>query len=241
MSRRILPLAVLLAGGLLLSACATPVGTVGSEPSGSSSPSPSPSASDDDTAETEVDAAWLDAGRMIGVVTYGSSTCIPRAEEVAMVDGVLEVELRDDPAAACTRDLAPRASVVALPEGVDPTQDLEIRVTGGYSGDTDLDGLDAAPSGTTEFLPSAGWVEDGMFVVLTWGSSSCVPELASVEATGPAEVTATFATPPADQVCTMDMAPRALVATVEGVDDDEAVLVLTGGEFLEVRTPILPS
>ncbi len=32
---------------------------------------------------TEFDAAWLDGGRQVGLVTQGSSTCIPTAEDVS--------------------------------------------------------------------------------------------------------------------------------------------------------------
>ena len=193
--------------------------------------------------EIEVDAAWLDNGRMIGIVTEGSSTCVPTAGEVALNGNVLEVELVDPPAdTACTRDLVPRATVVGLPEGVDPTQELEIRVTyGDNHGDTDLDGVAGLdPSGETDYLPSAGWTDDdGEFIVLTWGSSSCVPAVEGVTAAG-SEVTVTFATPPADQVCTMDMAPRGTLVQAEGLDDDsEAFAILTGAEFDNIRIPII--
>jgi hypothetical protein len=53
----------------------------------------------------------------------------------------------------------------------------------------------------------------------------------------------TFETPPADQVCTMDMAPRATVAFVEGLEEDVDVsLVLAGSPELDnVRVPIYGS
>ena len=93
-----------------------------------------------------------------------------------------------------------RASTfVAVPEGVDPAKDLEISVSGdGYHRrPTDLDGVDGlgGPGGETDYAPSAGWTDDdGQFVfLLTWGSSTCLPVVESVEATGPAEVTVTFA------------------------------------------------
>lgn len=234
--------ATLLAAGIL-TACATSAGS-GSTPSGSS-PS-APSATDGPAQDAEVSAAWLDGGRMVGVVTLGSSTCVPTAGDVAYADGVLEVELVEpDGAAVCTRDLVPRATIVALPEGIDPTQELEVRVTGdGYASSTDLDGVAGLdPSGETDYLPSAGWADDGQFVVLSWGSSTCVPTLASADVSSPTEVTVTFATPPADQVCTMDMAPRGVVAQVpddSALDDDaEVFAVLTGGEFDNVRVPII--
>jgi hypothetical protein len=240
LSRSAGPLAVAGLGVLLLalSACASSSGAAPSaSPSGSSS---APS------QEIEVDAAWLDAGRMIGLVTQGSSSkdCIPIADDVSYTDGVLEVTLAEPEGdVVCTADYVPRVTLVGLPEGVDAAEGLEIRVTGdGYLGDTELDGLgSAAPAGETDYLPSAGWTEtDGQFVLLTWGSSSCAPVISGVAATAPAEVTVTFETPPADQVCTMDMAPRATIAYVDGLEEDSDVeAVLTGSpEFVNVRIPI---
>ncbi|WP_439594237.1 hypothetical protein [Microbacterium sp.] len=220
----------------LLAGCATPAGSAGA---------PTPTDSDTGT-EIEVDAAWLDGGRMIGLVTQGSSTCIPTAGDVTLSDGSLEVVL-EEPAAdtPCTKDLVSRVTLVQVPEGVDPTQDLDIWVTGeGTYGETDLEGVaDLAAGGETDYLPSAGWTDtDGEFVLLTWGSSTCLPVLENAEATGAAEVTLTFQTPPADQVCTMDMAPRGQVIAVDGPEEDDGVFaILTGGEFDNVRIPIVGS
>lgn len=226
-------LALLAAG--MLSACASAGPGSSSTPTSSSSPS---------GEEAELDAAWVDGGRMIAIVTQGSSTCVPTAGEPTYADGVLTVEL-EDPSddTACTMDYVPRATLVGVPEGVDPTQDLEIKVTGTYAGDTDLDGVPGlAAGGETDYLPSAGWADDGQFVIVTWGSSGCPPVVESVEATSSSEVTVTFATPPADQVCTMDMSPRATVAQVptDTLDDDSEVFaILTGAEFDNVRIAII--
>ena len=230
-------LGLALAAAALLTACASP-GSPGSSPSGSTEPP---------AEETEVSGAWLDGGRIIGLVTLGSSTCVPNAGDVAYTDGVLEVELVEpDGATACTADLAPRVTLVTLPEGVDPTQELEIRVTGdGFQADTDLDGVAGLePSAETDYLPSAGWAgDDGQLVVLSWGSSGCPPVVESAEVSSATEVTVTFATPPADQVCTMDIAPRGTVVQVSddsGLEADaEVFAILTGGEFDNVRVPIL--
>jgi len=206
---------------------------------GCASPTPGSSAAptSDVVTDTELDAAWLDDGRAVGIVTLGSSTCVPMAGEPTYdaATSTLTVELTDPEGAACTRDLVPRASVVSLPAGVDPTKDLEIVVTGMYAGDTDLDG-DPALTGVagqpTEYAPSAGWFDENGFVILTWGSSSCAPVVEDVQATGPAEVTVTFETPAADQVCTADMAPRVTVVEVADLEEDSDVqLILTGGEF----------
>lgn len=237
-SAALVGLGATLLAAVVLTGCAT----------GGPGAGPTPSATTDDSVQdSDVSAAWLDDGRMVGVVTLGSSTCVPTAGDVAYADGVVEIELVEpEGAAVCTRDLVPRATIVALPEGIDPTQELEIRVTGdGYAGDTDLDGVAGLdPSGETDYLPSAGWADDdGQFVILSWGSSSCPPTLESAEVSSPTEVTVTFATPPADQVCTMDMAPRGAVAQVpddSALDDDtEVFAVLTGGEFDNVRVPII--
>ncbi|MBW9122110.1 hypothetical protein JNB63_18605 [Microbacterium trichothecenolyticum] len=235
-----LGLALLAAG--LLTACAAPAGT------GGTTPSPATTSTDDDNGdEQEVSAAWLDGGRMIGIVTQGSSTCIPVAEEATYDDGVMMVTLVDaETDKACTADLVPRATLVGTPTDVDPVNGVEIEVTGdGWHGDTDLEGVAGLEvGGEADYLPSAGWADvDGQFVILTWGSSSCAPQVENTEATSATEVTVTFVTPPADQVCTMDMAPRGVVTAVNGLEDEDAetFAILTGGEFDNIRIPIYPN
>ncbi|WES63891.1 hypothetical protein P0L94_15660 [Microbacter sp. GSS18] len=196
----------------------------------------------DPTPGSEVAAAWLDDGRGVGVVTYGSSSCVPSVAGVEGVDGVLSVELADPEDQACTMDYVPRAVYVALPEGMSPADDLAVAVTGDYAGDVILAGdpsLAGMPGDMTEYAPSAGWAGEGTIVILTWGSSSCAPVVEGAEVTGDSEVTVTFETPAADQVCTMDMAPRVTIATVDGPDEPVgATAVLTGGEFDAVPVPI---
>jgi hypothetical protein len=240
LARRLLavPVALVLAG-FALAGCATPV---------ASAPSSSPT-EDGGSTEAEVDAAWLDDGRIIGLVTMGSSGCVPAAEEATLEDdGTLTVTLVEpDADTVCTTDFVPRVTLVEVPEGVDPAEDLAITVTGaGYESSTELEGVEGlAGGGMTDYLPSAGWTSvDGQFVLLTWGSSSCPPVIAEVTASGPAEVTVTFETPAADQVCTMDMAPRAtVVGVVDPLEEDSDVsLVLTGSpEFDNVVIPIYGS
>lgn len=225
---------------LLLGGCATAAPDPGSS-GASASPSPTALTGGD---EVDMAAAWLDAGRAVGLVTYGSSTCLPTATS-SYANGVLDVELVDDPEAICTRDYVPRATLVPLPEEVDPSQELEIRAVGdGYQGDVELDGVPGlSAGGETDYLPSAGFADDeGLIVLLTWGSSSCVPLVASAEATGETTATVTFATPAEDQVCTMDMAPRAQVLSIPGLEDDDVVLTLTGDPSLEGATvAVLPN
>jgi hypothetical protein len=230
------------AGAVMLLALAGCTATPASPGSSSSSPG------DGAVAQVEVDATWLDDGRMIGIVTYGSSTCPPVLEDAALQDnGTFAVILADaETDAVCTKDMVPRVTLVeALPD-MDPAVDLEITVAGdGFTGDTDLDavqGLD--PSNTaSEFAPSAGWIDaDDSFVIVTWGSSTCVPVVESTAVSGAAEVNVTFVTPPADEVCTMDMVPRGLVTSVADLAEDEGVTaVLVGTDFDGVRVPIYGS
>ncbi len=133
---------------------------------------------DGSVSEVEVDATWLDDGRMIGIITYGSSTCVPVVEDAALQDnGTFAVILADaDTDAVCTTDMVPRVTLVeALPD-MDPAVDVEITVAGdGFTGDTELDGVQGLdPTNTaSEYAPSAGWIdEDDAFVLVTWGSST---------------------------------------------------------------------
>lgn len=233
-TRSILALSAGIALATLLSACASGASTSGSTPS--SSPSPS-------AENVEVDAAWLNGGTMIGVVSYGSSTCVPTVDAVEVVDdGTLSVTLAEGESdKPCTMDYVPRVTLIDVPADVDPSQDLAIEVQGeGFTATADLEGVDVGDA-PEEYGPSAGWTgQDDTFIILTWGSSGCPPVLENSEATGPSEITVTFATPPEDQVCTMDMAPRATIATVSGLEGDADIeLVLTGAEFDGARLMIL--
>jgi hypothetical protein len=230
--RRVLAVAAALSLAALLGACASPTPGSTSGPAATTSPTAG--------GEAELAAAWLDDGRGVGVVSWGSSTCIPIAGEPTYADGVVTVELSDVEGQACTRDYVPRGTFITLPAGVDPSHDLEIAVTGTYAGNVVLPGdttLTADPA--TEYLPSAGWFGKVDFLLLSWGSSTCIPQLEKAEATGEGEVTATFVTPPANQVCTADMAPRVTVGSVADLEGDAGTeLLLVGGGFDNVRVPI---
>lgn len=223
MVRRSLP-AVLGLGLLSLGAL---VGCATGADSGSS-PQETPDATSP-TVSSEVSAGWLDAGRGIAVVTVGSSSCPPVAADPVVEGTTVTVDLVDVADGPCTRDMAPRATYVALPSGVDPAKDLDIVVTGSLAGATSLAGLEASPAPVAEFSPSAGWVGRDLAAILTWGSSGCRPQLeALTSAAGGAAVT--FAEPPADQVCTMDLAPRVILADLTGIVGDGSVeLTLSGG------------
>lgn len=229
---RLLPVLSALAGVLLIAGCAS--STPGST-APSSSPVPSSGASED-SDDSDIEGVILDGGRMFAVVTQGSSSlaCAPQITQVSASGQVVEVTVEDktDPAVMCTADYAPRASVGALPEGVDPTQEITLDVTyGDVVADVDLDGdaaFTSAPGTATDYLPSAGWIDDGALVLLTWGSSTCPPVVESVEGQG-ATGTVTFVTDDA-QPCTMDMAPRATVIAFgdDQVEDDDFALTLAG-------------
>src|SRR5688572_26209991 len=134
-----------------LAGCATP-----------SSGSPSGESPPESTVEPDPDlgAAWLDNGRLVGLVTLGSSTCVPAlADEATYTDGVLHVELASPEAdQACTMDLVPRVTLVGVPADVDPAEGLDIEVTGDdYFGQVELPGVEGLDSsGETDYQPSAG-------------------------------------------------------------------------------------
>jgi len=216
----------------------------------SAAPAPEP----DETApvepvEMEVEAAWLDAGRLLGVVTWGSSTCVPEGGEAQLADdGTIEVSLVDpgeiDPNRPCTEDYRARVTVVGVPEGVDPSQSQVLNVTlGAGTGTAELAGIAdaAAPGSPTDYAPSAGWTgRPGVIAYLTWGSSTCVPVVADVQQTAPDQVTVTFQEPEPDRICTMDMAPRAgLVEVPELTPAPGVQLILQGDGFDGVAAPIL--
>lgn len=230
--------AVVLMAAVALAGCSTGAGG-----------SPSPEAATESpplSGALEVDAAWLDGGSMIALVTWGSSTCVPTAGEVAYEDGVLSVEMVDPlENTACTRDFVPRATAVALPEGIDSAEDLTVAVTSSEAeGDVVLagvPGLVPADGLSDGGVPSAGWTGSaGTIALLTWGSSSCTPTVQDAAVTASNEITVTFVDPPADQVCTMDFSPRVTVVTVDGVEAGTGYeLVLQGAEFAGSRVPVV--
>lgn len=222
------------AAALLVAGCTAGPGSE----SPTSSPASSADSADNSDDANDVEGTLLDDGRMFAVVTWGSSTCVPQVDQVAgsgqnVTVTLVDPEGDDGAEKACTADMAPRASVGALPEGVDPTSDVTLTVTyGDLVEDLDLDGNAAfagTPGESTEFQPSAGWFDDSNLVLLTWGSSSCPPVVESLEGSGSAG-TVTFVTDD-DKACTMDMAPRATIVSFgeDAIDDDGFTLTLKGG------------
>lgn len=227
--------AIALAAGalLVLAGC-------GSQPAAAPSNEPPSDAPAGDVQPLE--ATWLDDGRWLGVVTWGSSGCAIVVDEVT-ADGqdITVTSLESDTNAACTADHVPRPTVFGVPEGVDPTQDATVSMladgvtyTTPLAGDSALTGVPGQPGG---FTASAGWVDSGI-ILLTWGSSTCTPQVSELSVT---DGGATVVFDANDRMCTMDMAPRAtylesselvkqpgFVLTLEGDNLDGTVSVIGG-------------
>ena len=186
-------------------------------------------------SSTGMEAAWLDGGRMIGVITQGSSSCVPFAEDVTAKGQEVTVTLSDtiegQEDRPCTADYTARASAVGVPEGVDPREDVTIHVNyGDQRASLELDGesgLVGAPGTPTDYLPSAAWVQDDHgIVLLTWGSSTCLPVIGQVDETDTA-ITVNFNT--VDGACTMDMVPRLTMIGLADKNDDRTLTLVGGG------------
>lgn len=234
--RRFVALAATALVALSLSACA-------SESPVEAQPTPV-----DTVAPAILSAAWLDGGRYIGIVTEGSSTCVPETSGVVVEDdGTLAVTFAERAVETpCTADLAPRVSLAWVPEGVDATKDIDISVTGdGVEGSITLAGVEFPASGEPSDVPppSAGWTDiDGTFVVLLWGSSTCAEHITATEVTGAASVRAYLSGIPSESACTADLAPNAALAVadgLQGVEDVELTVVLSPEDGDEVTIPIL--
>jgi hypothetical protein len=186
-------------------------------------------------SSTGMEAAWLDGGRMIGVITQGSSSCVPFAKDVTAKGQEITVTLSDtiegQEDRPCTADYTARASAVGVPEGVDPREDVTIHVNyGDQKASLELDGesgLTGAPGTPTDYLPSAAWVQDDLgIVLLTWGSSTCLPVIGQVDETDTA-ITVNFNT--IDGACTMDMVPRLTMIGLTNKNDDRTLTLAGGG------------
>lgn len=185
-------------------------------------------------SENGMEAAWLDGGRTIAIITQGSSSCAPFAEDVTAKGQDITVTLSDtiegQEDRPCTADYTARASAVGTPEGVNPHEDVTIHVSYGEQGASlELGGeekLQGAPGTPTDYLPSAAWVQgDSGIVLLTWGSSTCPPVISQVEETDSAIIVNFNA---AEGVCTMDMVPRlTMIGLVE--KNNGRTLTLVGG------------
>lgn len=231
MSRRSLSLAGVIGAALLAAGALTGCATGAASSAASADPSVSTPDATAAAPANEIGATWLEGGRSIALVTQGSSSCPPVVSgEPSVADGTVSVTLEESGRDSCTRDMAPRATLVGLPEGTDVTRAWTVSVDGVAQGEVSLNGLpSAAPAGLTDFAPSAGWVDDSLVAILTYGSSGCPPTVESVT-TSASDIAVQFATPPSDQICTMDIAPRVTLADVGGnVPSGDASVVLSGG------------
>lgn len=239
-SRLVLSVSAALAAALLVVGCTASPGE--QPPTSTPAPDGTGSTTAPDDIGDDMEAAWLDDGRMFAIVSWGSSTCIPVVDEVIAEGQKVTVTFAEPPAdQVCTADFAPRASIGAVPEGVDPTQDVEFVVTlDDVTDDVELDGnpaLTGIPGQPTEYAPSAGWFDDEGIVLLTWGSSGCPPIVEGIEQQD-AGATVTFKTE--DRVCTMDMAPRATLIGLESeVDDDDEFTLTLVGDNLDATVNVL--
>lgn len=203
---------------LVITGCASGTGSTPTstpEPSGTAEPSPTPGTIDD------LAAAWLDEGREIAVITWGSSGCVPQFTDVGASGQEITVTLENpDPQAACTADYAPRASLVPVPDGVDLAKDVTVTVTlDDATGSTQLKGDDHLTGGDeTDYKPTAGWFNSHELVLLTWGSSTCPPVVESTEINADDEG-ATITFQDATGACTRDMAPRLTILGFAGEHD----------------------
>lgn len=203
------------------------------EPAGAPVPVPTAESTAAPAPSTDPAAAWLDGGHGIGIVTWGSSSlaCTPTAENVTAEGQSITVTLSTpDPKAVCTADFSPRATFVAVPEGVDPTKDVTVAFQGDQlQGRLPLAGSSAfGAGGQSDGKPSAGWFSDNGIVLLTWGSSTCRPVVGDLTEQK-AGATVTFTTD-ATQACTMDFVPRLTVLGVNTpADPSDYTLTLTGG------------
>ncbi|GAA4481140.1 hypothetical protein [Microbacterium panaciterrae] len=217
---------------LTLAACAQ------LEPTTPAAPTTAPSAA----PSTDPAAAWLDGGRGIALVTWGSSSiaCAPAVADVQAEGQTVSVTLAG-PAAdiVCTADFAPRGTYVAVPQGVDPTKDVALSFQGDtFGGRVPLAGNSAIDGGSkTEGKPSAGWFAPDGIVLLTWGSSTCPPVIEKlVEAKSGATVT--FATD-ATKVCTRDFVPRLTVLGVTTPADPAGYTLTLTGDHLDGEVPVI--
>jgi hypothetical protein len=127
------------------SAGGTPSPT-GLEPvAGSTAPGLPPGAGPAPADATAGAARATDEG-LLHVVTFGSSTCPAVPDDTAEAAGPTAVTVTfpapgDGP---CTADLVPTTTVVALPDGTDPTSDLVVTI--GTNGQVTL------PAGSTELV-----------------------------------------------------------------------------------------
>lgn len=213
-------------GGLLLASvltgCATGVG---------SSPAPESSA-DQDASDVSYAprAAWLDATGFV-LKTWGDA-CAPQIGDLIAGEQSLEVVLTEGQDEVCAQVQTPHGTYIGLPAGFDSSSSVELTVTdaGGQKTELTLPGLaegEVIPADRmSEQVPAAAWITDRELAVLTWGSSTCLPESGEFEAVTEAEGIVRLQES-TNSMCTRDLVPQITFVTAEGVAAD-AVLRLEG-------------
>ena len=203
---------------------------------------PVPTAEATTAPSTDPAAAWLDGGRAIALVTWGSSStdCTPAVADARAEGQTVTVTLAGPPAdTMCTADFAPRATYISVPEGVDPTRDATLAFDGdGFQGRVPLAGSSAlATGGQTDGKPSAGWFAPDGIVLMTWGSSSCPPVVEKVEGADHG-ATVTFQTDET-RMCTRDLAPRLTLLGVTTPADTTGYTLTLKGDHLDGEVPVI--
>jgi hypothetical protein len=210
---RLVPSALALAAvAVLAGGCSTTPTAPAPTSTGGTEPSTAPTAPGERDSG-DVGVAWLASGASIGIVTWGSSSkdCQPHKADAKADGQTIEVTLTDRAGenTACTADYGPRAIAFPVPDGVDVTKDVDVKVAyRDLKEDADLDALDAAPIDAPLGEPSAGWFDDDGILMMTYGSSTCPPVPEQVVQTKD-QISVSFAT--LDRVCTMDLSPRVTV------------------------------
>lgn len=235
-------IALVLVGGITAGAVTAAVNggnQIAAEPTQTTPPPPTSPAN-----TPGLDAVWLDGGRTIGlVVNFDVIGVCALFMITSYQDGVLEVGEHPVGDPGCQTGDGPRVDLLT-PEGIDPTEDLEIHVTTAlFSGEVYLPGepgLVMADANGYTGTPSASWFGDGGLVILTRGSTTCPPIFRDALATGDAEVTATFWTAASPQVCTDDLAPHVTIRQVPGITKHSgAQLILAGTGFDNQKVQIV--
>lgn len=153
---------------------------------------------------------WMNTTSIVVV----PQTCGARTADVVPGVRELTVTLEVDPDATCTEGSAPVGQLVMLPPGFDSSADLTVTVEGDEGGPSTVilpglaDGEEILLDRAYDPQPGASWVTPSKLAILTWGSSSCPPTGAKIDA---AAATITMEDPAPDRPCTMDFAPRIVV------------------------------
>ncbi len=197
---------------------------------------------------TDPTGAWINNGRGIALVSWGSSStaCTPAATDITADGQKITVKLAEPRAdAMCTRDFVPRASYIEVPEGVDVAEDVKVSFSGAeLDGEFTLAGSSEVAKAREEAGDSlggdasAGWFAPNGIVLLTWGSSSCPPIVSDIveRAEG---ATVEFKTDDS-LICTLDLAPRlTMIGLADPVENQQGYTLTLQGGNLDGKVAVL--